>query len=90
MLHDMTDIDSSVSKAYFTRAKSGALMKSATIAIRNPKRRVISLLCINMNLDMPFSEIVKTFVPEKTMKLLPTLILPLVLMILLLRHWNLP
>jgi len=65
MLHDMTDIDSSVSKAYFTRAKSGALMKSVTIAIRNPKRRVIGLLCINMNLDMPFSEIVKTFVPEK-------------------------
>lgn len=66
MLHGMTDIDSSVSKAYFTRAKSGALMKSVTIAVRNPKRRVIGLLCINMNLDMPFSEIVKTFVPEKT------------------------
>ncbi|MFS1539054.1 MAG: transcriptional regulator [Candidatus Phlomobacter fragariae] len=71
MLHDMTDIDSSVftrakSKAYFTRAKSGALMKSVTIAIRNPKRRVIGLLCINMNLDVPFSEIVKTFVPEKS------------------------
>lgn len=65
MLHDMTDIDSSVSKAYFTRAKSGALMKSVTIAIRNPRRRVIGLLCINMNLDVPFSEIVKTFVPEK-------------------------
>lgn len=72
MLHDMTDIDSSVSKAYFTRAKSGALMKSVTIAIRNPRRRVIGLLCINMNLDVPFSEIVKTFVPEKTMKLLLT------------------
>ncbi|QLK87332.1 transcriptional regulator [Arsenophonus endosymbiont of Aphis craccivora] len=66
MLHDMTDIDSSVSKAYFTLSKSGALMTSVTIAIRNPKRRVIGLLCINMNVDMPFSEIVKTFVPEKT------------------------
>lgn len=62
----MTDIDSSVSKAYFSRAKSGALIKSVTIAIRNPKRRVIGLLCINMNLDMSFSEIVKTFVPEKS------------------------
>ena len=35
MLHDMTGADSSVSKCYFTRAKSGVLMKSLTIAIRN-------------------------------------------------------
>ena len=33
MLHDMTGADSSVSKCYFTRAKSGVLMKSLTIAI---------------------------------------------------------
>ena len=66
MLHDITDEDSSFSKAYFTRAKSGALMKSITIAIRNRERRVIGLLCINMNLDVPFSEIIKTFIPEET------------------------
>mgnify|MGYP001005323113 CR=1 FL=1 len=55
MLHDMAGEDSSVSKAYFTRAKSGVLMKSVTIAIRNKEQRVIGLLCINMNLDVPFS-----------------------------------
>ncbi|QTL40117.1 transcriptional regulator [Xenorhabdus budapestensis] len=66
MLHDITDEDASVSRAYFTRAKSGALMKSVTIAIRNRQRRVIGLLCINMNLDIPFSEIIQTFIPEKT------------------------
>ena len=54
------------SKAYFTVQKSGALMKSITIAIRNRERRVIGLLCINMNLDVPFSEIIKTFIPEET------------------------
>ncbi len=54
MLHDMTGADSSVSKCYFTRAKSGVLMKSVTIAIRNRDHRVIGLLCINMNLDVPF------------------------------------
>ncbi len=64
-LHDMADDDSSVSKAYFTKAKSGDLMKSVTIAIRNRNRRVIGLLCINMNLDVPFSEIIKTFIPEE-------------------------
>ncbi|MBN8110492.1 PAS domain-containing protein, partial [Vibrio vulnificus] len=51
--------------AYFTKAKSGDLMKSVTIAIRNRNQRVIGLLCINMNLDVPFSEIIKSFVPEE-------------------------
>ncbi|MBX4308903.1 PAS domain-containing protein, partial [Mycobacterium tuberculosis] len=61
-LHDMTGADSSVSKCYFTRAKSGVLMKSVTIAIRNCDHRVIGLLCINMNLDVPFSQIMSTFI----------------------------
>nr|WP_283126160.1 MULTISPECIES: transcriptional regulator [Providencia] len=65
MLHDMADEESNVSKAYFTKAKSGDLMKSVTIAIRNRHQRVIGLLCINMNLDVPFSEIIKSFVPEE-------------------------
>ena len=66
MLHDMTGADSSVSKCYFTRAKSGVLMKSLTIAIRNREQRVIGLLCINMNLDVPFSQIMGTFIPPET------------------------
>ena len=66
MLHDMAGDDSSVSKAYFTRAKNGVLMKSVTIAIRNREQRVIGLLCINMNLDVPFSQIMKTFIPPET------------------------
>ncbi|ETS31436.1 hypothetical protein BB987_14335 [Photorhabdus temperata] len=72
MLHDITDEDCSASKAYFTRAKSGSLMKSVTIAIRNRNRRVIGLLCINMNLDVPFSEIIQTFIPEETHDVAPT------------------
>lgn len=66
MLHDMVDDDSSVSKVYFTRAKSGVLMKSVTIAIRNREQRTIGLLCINMNLDVPFSQIIQTFIPPTT------------------------
>lgn len=65
MLHDMVDDDSSVSKAYFTKAKSGVLMKSVTIAIRNREQRAIGLLCINMNLDVPFSQIIQTFMPPE-------------------------
>lgn len=66
MLHNITKANSSVSKCYFTRAKSGVLIKSLTIAIRNRKQRVISLLCININLNVPFSQIISTFVPPKT------------------------
>ncbi|MFU9136676.1 helix-turn-helix transcriptional regulator [Erwinia tasmaniensis] len=66
MLHDMSDAESNVSRAYFTRAKSGVLMKSVTIAIRNGQHRAIGLLCINMNLDVPFSQIMATFMPPET------------------------
>lgn len=63
-LHNMkTD---SVSKPYFTRAKSGGLMKSVTIAIRNKNQRIIGLLCININLDVPLSQFVQALIPSKT------------------------
>ncbi|MDF7679803.1 transcriptional regulator [Enterobacteriaceae bacterium ESL0689] len=66
MLHDMTGDDSSVSQCYFTRTKSGVLMKSVTTAIRNRQHRVIGLLCININLDVPFSQVMQTFIPPET------------------------
>ncbi|OBW90758.1 transcriptional regulator [Gallibacterium genomosp. 3] len=60
-LHQMkTD---SVSQPYFTRAKSNGLMKSISIAIRNSQQRIIGLLCININLNVPVSEFVQGFVP---------------------------
>ena len=36
------------------------------LAIRNRDHRVIGLLCINMNLDVPFSQIMSTFIPPET------------------------
>ncbi len=64
-LHNMqTD---SVSKPYFTRAKGGMLMKSVTIAIRNGKQHVIGLICININLDVPVSQFLNSFIaPQET------------------------
>ncbi|MBE2897211.1 transcriptional regulator [Pasteurellaceae bacterium HPA106] len=61
--HMQTD---NVSKPYFTRAKGNALMKSVTIAIRNPQQRIIGLLCINMNLDAPLSQFLQALVPTQT------------------------
>lgn len=59
-LHQMkTD---SVSKPYFTRSKGGVLMKSVTVAIRNSKQHVIGFICININLDVPTSQFLNTFI----------------------------
>ncbi len=49
------------SKPYFTKAKGNVLMKSNTIAIRNSKQRIIGLLCINLNLDVPMSQFLNSF-----------------------------
>ncbi|WP_207479469.1 transcriptional regulator, partial [Glaesserella parasuis] len=55
------------SKPYFTRAKGGVLMKSVTIAIRNGKQHVIGLICININLDVPVSQFLNSFIaPQET------------------------
>lgn len=56
--HMQTD---SVSQPYFTRAKGGKLMKSVTIAIRNARQHVIGFICINLNLDVPVSQFLSSF-----------------------------
>lgn len=60
--HMQTD---SVSKPYFTRAKGGVMMKSVTIAIRNGRQHVIGLICININLDVPVSQFLNSFIAPK-------------------------
>lgn len=67
--HMQTD---NVSKPYFTRSKGNVLMKSVTIAIRNLEQRIIGLLCINMNLDAPLSQVLQTFVPTDNQQELPS------------------
>ena len=46
--------------SYFSE-KNGMHMKSTTIAIRGERNRVIGLLCINFNMDMPLSKIINCF-----------------------------
>lgn len=62
-LRDIEGTERNFSRAYFTRAKGGALMKSITVAIRNATGRIIGLLCININLDAPFSQVLQAFMP---------------------------
>ncbi|TCP97213.1 putative transcriptional regulator YheO [Cricetibacter osteomyelitidis] len=60
-LHNMQS--DSVSKPYFTRARANGLMKSVTVAIRNKDQRIIGLLCININLEVPVSQFLQAFMP---------------------------
>ncbi|OOE91249.1 hypothetical protein BZG78_02585 [Salinivibrio sp. MA351] len=68
MLRDIEGSERNFSRAYFTRAKSGTLMKSITVAIRNGDNRIIGLLCININLDAPFSQVLQAFIPDDLAK----------------------
>lgn len=65
-LHKMqTD---NVSQPYFTRSKNNGLMKSVTIAIRNKSQRIIGLLCININLEIPISQFIQSLTPPSTLQ----------------------
>lgn len=68
MLRDIEGSERNFSRAYFTQVKGNTLMKSITVAIRNGNKRVIGLLCININLDAPFSQVLQTFIPTDEIK----------------------
>ncbi|MGL4673824.1 MAG: helix-turn-helix transcriptional regulator, partial [Wohlfahrtiimonas sp.] len=53
-----------VSKSYFTNAKSGGLMKSTTCVLKNHSDEAIGMFCININLSVPFPEIIQTLMPD--------------------------
>ena len=63
MLHQMRAKGAHFSQSYFTRSKNGELMKCTSIAIRNTDGKIVALMCININLDAPFSSIIKNFTP---------------------------
>ncbi len=65
MLRDIKGSERNFSHPYFTRAKGNVLMKSITVAIRNADERIIGLLCININLDAPFSQVLQAFIPTE-------------------------
>ena len=52
-----------VTPSYFTQTADGKMMRSVTTVIRNPKGQAIALLCINVNLDAPFREVVSSMIP---------------------------
>ncbi len=52
--------------SYATRNRKGDPMKSATILVRGEGGRVIALLCINFNLDIPLSQVLSLWGPAQS------------------------
>ncbi|MGL4734107.1 MAG: helix-turn-helix transcriptional regulator [Enterovibrio sp.] len=68
MLKDIEGSQKNFSQAYFSRSKGNTLMKSITVAIRNAEQKIIGLLCLNINLDAPFSQILQSFIPQNPLE----------------------
>lgn len=58
-------------KHYFSYSKYGALIKSITCIITRQNGTPIGLFCINMNVSVPFPDIIKTFLPNIEMNHTP-------------------
>jgi predicted transcriptional regulator YheO len=50
-------------KVYYTKSPDGTQIRSLTIAIRNEERRIIGLLCIHMNLNVPLLDFIQGLLP---------------------------
>lgn len=68
MLQEIEQSNSKQAISYFTRSKNNRLMKSSTIAIRSEAGKIIGVLCINMNLDESFAQVLQAFVPHPDME----------------------
>ncbi|WP_426608258.1 helix-turn-helix transcriptional regulator [Pantoea anthophila] len=52
------------SKSYFTRNRDGEILKSTTCVVAGEFNKPVGLFCVNINLSVPFPEIIKTLMPE--------------------------
>lgn len=50
---------------YFSKNSKGEPLKSTTIAVRGDENRIIGLVCINMYLNIPFKDILDSYIPCK-------------------------
>lgn len=49
--------------AYFTRNAQGHLIKSTTTIIMDDAGKAIGLFCVNLNLSLPFTEVMRGYLP---------------------------
>ena len=54
------------SRSYFTRNRHGEYLKSTTCVVAGENARPVGLFCVNINLSVPFPEIMRTLMPDLT------------------------
>lgn len=54
------------SRSYFTRNKNGELLKSTTCVVAGEQGKPIGLFCVNINLSVPFPDLIKTLMPDNS------------------------
>ncbi|MBS0878170.1 MULTISPECIES: PAS domain-containing protein [unclassified Tatumella] len=54
------------SRSYFTRNKQGQLLKSTTCVVAGENEKPIGLFCVNINLSVPFPELIRTLMPDSS------------------------
>jgi len=51
-------------KSYFTKSKTGDILKSTSSILLDNNQHAIGMLCININISAPFTEIIQSFTPN--------------------------
>lgn len=54
------------SRSYFTKNKQGQLLKSSTCVVAGENDKPIGLFCVNINLSVPFPDLIKTLLPDSS------------------------
>jgi predicted transcriptional regulator YheO len=54
-----------VSDSYVTKTVSGKTLHSITTIVRNPKNKPIGLLCINVDMDVPMQDFLRSIMPTQ-------------------------
>lgn len=54
------------SRSYFTKNKHGELLKSTTCVVAGEGGKPIGLFCVNINLSVPFPDLIKTLMPDNS------------------------
>ena len=52
-----------ITGSYFTHSRDGSLLKSISCGCTDANGNLVGFLCINMNLDCPFPQIIRTMMP---------------------------
>jgi len=77
LLKRISKLKSDVIDTYFARREDGKTIKSTKVIIRNFENEPIGMICINLDISVPFIDLISEFVPtEKSLAPVPPIRYP--------------